>query len=249
MAGFRRQLAVDVKGRGNFLTETDLAVERLVIQILRQEYPDIAILSEETAGGWTQAQREAALSSSGWLWVVDPLDGTHNYSQGVPHFCFNLALCYGGQPRLALTYDPLRKQEFFALENGGATLDGMPVRVAQTVDVPSAIIGIDLGYDDARAANLLRLVLDIWPRVQAIRVMGSGALGLAYAASGLFDLFVHHYLFPWDIAPGILLVRESGGLVLDRDGGPVTLSSEGIVAGAPKVVEDFLRLAEGRAWR
>lgn len=241
---------VGKKGRGNFLTETDLAVERAVMDLLAVEYPSHRVLAEESAGGWAEARGSApSPSDSDWQWVIDPLDGTHNFSRGIPHFCFNLALCYRDEPLLALTYDPTRHYEFFASKGGGMQLNGVTVLASQAVDVAESVIGMDMGYDDVRAANLLRLVLEIWPGMQGMRVMASAALGLAYAAAGLVDIFVHHNLYPWDVAAGILLVQEAGGVILDRDGGPVSINSEGVVAGAPNVVEDFLRLAAGRPWR
>lgn len=231
---------VEMKGRGNVLTEADLESERVILDILRSEYPRHAVLSEETA---------AETSSDGWLWVVDPLDGSHNFSQGIPHFCVNLALCHDGQPLLGLTYEPLREEEFFATRGGGLIVNGRPARAAATADLKGSVLGMDLGYDDRRAARMLAFLQELWPGVQAVRVMGSAALGLAYAASGRFDLFVHQRLFPWDIAAGIVLVEEGGGAILDRDGGPIGLRSESAVAGAPKVVEEFLRRSEGKPWR
>ncbi len=96
------------KGRGNFLTETDLAVHNAVLDILRIEYPDHGVLSEEAPG------KEGTDGQSGWLWVVDPIDGTHNFSQGIPHFCFTIALCHDGEPVLGLTRAPVTGDEFFA---------------------------------------------------------------------------------------------------------------------------------------
>src|SRR3990172_5059524 len=95
MAAFGARQDVRVKGRGNVVTETDLAAERAILSALRQEYPDHAVLAEETAG---QAPRE------GWLWVIDPLDGTHNFSRGIPYFATNIALCHDGEPLPALTW-------------------------------------------------------------------------------------------------------------------------------------------------
>ena len=110
------------------------------------------------------------------------------------------------------------------------------------------VLGVDLGYDDARAARMLELVAEVWP-VQSVRVMGSAALGLAYAASGRYDLFLHHFLYPWDVAAGIVLVREGGGAIVDRDGGAVSIDSEGVAAGAPAAVEEMFSRARGRPWR
>ncbi len=252
-----------MKGRGNFVTETDLACERAVLDILAREYPDHPVLSEETADGWVKGQGSGVVRSAsrgprpttqgrrgeGWLWVVDPLDGTHNFSQGIPQFAFNIALCRDGDPVLALTFAPTTGEEFFAQAGSGLLVNGEPARVSATPALAQSVWGIDMGYDDARAARLISLLAEVWPGVQSVRVMGSAALGLAYAACGRYDLFVHHYLFPWDIAPGIVLVREGGGQIVSRDAEPITIYSEGVVAGAPGPVQDFLRVAQGKAWR
>ena len=182
------------------------------------------------------------------MWVVDPLDGTHNFTRGIPYFAFNIALCYRWEPLLGLTYAPATGEEFFAEEGAGLTVNGQPARASAAELLGDCVVGVDLGYEDRRAARMLELVADVWP-VQSVRVMGSAALGLAYAACGRYDLFLHHFLYPWDIAAGIVLVREGGGAILGRDGGAVSIDSEGVVAGAPGAVKEMLSLAKGRPWR
>ena len=221
MDAFGRRQDVQVKGRGNFLTETDLAAERSVLAILRNEFPEHELLAEESV---------AEPRGEGWMWVVDPLDGTHNFSRGIPYFAFNIALCYGREPLLGLTYAPATGEEFFAEKGKGLTVNGQQARASTAERLSDCVLGVDLGYEDARAARMLELVAEVWP-VQSVRVMGSAALGLAYAACGRYDLFIHHFLYPWDIAAGIVLVKEGGGAVLDRDGGAVGVNSEGVVAG------------------
>jgi len=230
------------KGRGNFVTERDLAVESAVLQRLRGEFPEHALLSEEGSGAAGDWKR-------GWLWLVDPLDGTHNYSQGNPVFSFTIALCHDGAPLLGLTCAPATGDEFFARKGGGLLVNGERASVSATPSLAESVLALDLGYDDERAAKLISLVAELWPGMQAVRVMGSAALGFAFAACGRFDVYLHHFLFPWDAAAGILLVREGGGLVLDRDGGPMMIESDSVVAGAPGAVQDFLRAARGRAWK
>ena len=240
MSLYRADKQVEFKGRGNVLTEADLASERVILEILGVEYPDMPVLSEETA---------ATTKKDGWTWVADPLDGSHNFSQGIPNFCLNIAMCEEGEPVLGLTFDPLRGEEFIAVKGQGLSVNGRSARTAMTSDLQSSILGVDFGYDDRRAAHMISLLADIWPGVQAVRIAGSAALGLAYAACGRYDLFVHQYLFPWDIAAGIVLVREGGGNIVGRDGDAIALNSEGVVAGAPAVVEDFLRASQGKAWK
>jgi myo-inositol-1(or 4)-monophosphatase len=244
MATFGSRQDVLVKGRGNFLTETDLAAERAVLAVLRKEYPQHEVLAEETAGKATSPSGRG----EGWMWVVDPLDGTHNFSRGIPYFAFSIALCHGREPLLGLTYAPATGEEFFAEKGRGLTVNGEPARASGAERLGDCVLGVDLGYDDARAARMLELVAEVWP-VQSVRVMGSAALGLAYAACGRYDLFLHHFLYPWDVAAGIVLVREGGGAIVDRDGGAVSIDSEGVAAGAPAAVEEMLSLVRGRPWR
>ena len=246
--GLRREQMV-AKGRGNFVTETDVACEQLVLDILSHEYGDMRVLSEETAPPGLVDRTDPGPIPEGWLWVVDPLDGTHNFSQGIPQFAFNIALCHNREPVLGLTYAPATGDEFFAQAGAGLFVNGSPGRVSDVGSLSQSVWGMDLGYNDIRAGRLIELVAEIWPGVQAVRVIGSAALGLAYAASGRYDLFVHHFVYPWDIAPGIVMVREAGGTIVDRDGGPITLYSEGVVAGSPAPVRELLEHARGKPWR
>lgn len=245
-----RALAADpiervVKGRGNYVTETDLACEQAAIRILKDEFPDHRVLSEETSDGvlpWKDWDR-------GWLWVIDPIDGTANFARGIPTFAFNIALCLDGEPVLGLTYQPVTGAEFFAERGEGLWVNGGRAYVSAVATLGESLMGIGLGYDYDRAAKALRILGDLWPGVQMVQNIGSAALGLAYAASGRFDLYVHHFLSPWDMAPGIVQVREGGGMVVDREGQPVTIYSEGLIAGARGPVEEFLRFSKGREWK
>jgi len=230
------------KGRGNFVTETDLACEEAVLGLIRREYPEHRILSEETSDAVNDWDR-------GWLWVVDPLDGTGNFARGIPTFAFNLALCHDGTPVLGLTTHPVTGDEFFATKGGGLYVNGGRARVSKAEAMSDALMGMGLGYDYDRAGKLLTLLNDLWPGVVSIQNIGTAALGLAYAASGRFDLYVHQYLLPWDLAPGILFVQEAGGEIITRDGEPVTIYSEGVIAGAPGPVKEFLRYSASRPWR
>ena len=236
---FRQPQEVTVKGRGDLLTETDLEIERYLHEALRKEFPEHRMLSEETA---------AETDSAGWVWVIDPLDGTRNFVSGIPFFCTNLALCYDGEPVVAVTHDPNHQEAFWAERGRGAWVNDEPIRASDKPTVQASVLGIDLGYDDRAGRATLGLAHRLFPGVQCIRIPGSAALGLAYAACGRYDLFVHNYLYPWDLAAGILLVREAGGAITDRDGGPATITSRTVIAGGPQAHADFLRWqAEHRA--
>jgi len=238
--GFGRVGVSHVKGRGNVLTETDLAVEASTLAILAREFPSHAVMSEETA---------ASIRSEGWLWVVDPIDGTKNFSRGIPHFCYALALCYHGDPVLALTLQPLLDEEYLAVAGEGATLNGQPMHVSPVERVKDGVIAVDVGYNDVSGRMQLETALHLWPGVETLRIHGSAALGFAYVAAGRYDLFLHAWLEPWDVAGGLLLVREAGGVVTDRDGGDATIFSRGVIAGSTAVRDDFLALAGHLPWR
>jgi fructose-1,6-bisphosphatase/inositol monophosphatase family enzyme len=175
------------------------------------------------------------------VWVLDPIDGTKNYAVGIPFWCVNLALCCDGDPVLGITYDPSHDEAFWAVAGEGAWCNDARAYASNAPDVDSSIIGVDLGYDDARGSGQIALMGRIFPNVQSIRILGSAALGFAYAASGRLDLFTHMNISPWDIAAGILLMREAGGVASDRNGGPMLVTSRTFVAGGRTAHDDFAR--------
>jgi myo-inositol-1(or 4)-monophosphatase len=239
-AAFDEQRNVSVKGNRNIVTETDLAVELAVHEILSQEFPEHAILSEETA---------SATRSDGWMWVCDPVDGTKNFAQGIPHFAFSLALCHNEVPQLGLTTHPLLQWEFRAQRGTGCWLDGQRVTVTPRTALSESVIAIDLGFEDALGDGQLDLARALWRDVQSVRISGSAALGFAYLAAGKWDTYTHPTLAPWDSAAGIVLVEEAGGIVTDVEGQPATIRSPRVVAAAPGIHSEFLALAARHAAR
>jgi fructose-1,6-bisphosphatase/inositol monophosphatase family enzyme len=237
--GFGRTTLAGVKGRGNVVTETDFAAERATMEILQAEFPDHAILSEESA---------SETRSEGWMWVVDPLDGTKNFSRGIPHFGFNLALCWQSVPVLGVTAHPLIDQTYVAERGRGCTVNGTPVNVSECASIEDAVVAIDMGYDAGRGRYQLGLADRLWPGMQSLRITGSAALGCAFVAAGNWDIYVHSDLQPWDIAPGLILVREAGGRVVDRYGNDATLFSREAVAANAQIVSDFELKSMDLAW-
>jgi myo-inositol-1(or 4)-monophosphatase len=229
---FRTPHAIGIKGHRNIVAEADVEAELRIKAILATEYPSHKILSEETA-----ADTDA---SSGWTWVIDPIDGTKNYSIGVPFWCVNVALCLDAEPVVALTWDAVHEEGFHATTGDGAFVNDERFFASAQPDVFSAVLGFDLGYDDARGSRQLALMQRIFPDVQGIRMTGSAALGLAYAACGRIDLYTHVNISPWDIAAGILLVREAGGVATERDGSPMRITSRTFAAGGKHVHADFM---------
>lgn len=238
---FRSDVEVSLKGRANVVTDADLASEQLILDYLKEEYPDFGILSEESA---------PVAGSSPYTWVVDPIDGTRNFAEGIPHFCIVVAVANGDQVVAGVTYDPIRDELFAAQLGQGATLNGEPIRVSDRQNIDEALMGFDLGYDFGQARHLMDMVAGIWPQISGYRLMGSSAMSIAYTAAGRIDLYAHHSLSAWDIASGILIAREAGARVIDRATlADATLFSPGLIIAHPALMDQFLAMTDGYTWR
>ena len=241
MERFRTDVEVSLKGRANVVTDADLASERLILDYVTDEYPDFGILSEES---------EPVAGASSYTWVVDPIDGTRNFAEGIPHFCIVVAIANGDTVVAGVTYDPVRDELFAAQQGTGAYLNGQRMRASDRQNIEDAILGFDLGYDFGQAKHLIELVAGIWPQISGYRLMGSSALSIAYTAAGRIDLYAHHSLSSWDIASGILLAREAGARVLDRATlHDATLFSPGLITANASLMDQFLAMTDGSIWR
>ncbi len=226
------------EGRANLVTDVDVMAEKTVIGVLQSEFPDFNILSEESP---------AVARDSQFTWVIDPLDGTNNYVHGVPFICVSIGLALGQEAVLGVIYDPVRKELFTARKGRGASLNGLPIAVAQRTAIGEAFLGVDLGYDADKGKAMLDFVQVPWPDIGGLRLMGSAALGLTYVACGRLDAYIHPYLYPWDVAAAIALVEESGGKITDWQGKPATIESRVIVAANEALHRDFLKLIQGQS--
>jgi myo-inositol-1(or 4)-monophosphatase len=235
-----RVKSVSFKGRGNIVTDVDVLVEGEILAILRREFPDMGILAEESLG---------VKADAGYVWIVDPLDGTRNYASGIPYFSVVVGLALNGEVLVGVNYDPARDEMFDAERGVGAFLNGQPIRVSEKSAIQDSIVGMDLSYNNEGAVNGLEVITSIWPGMQTARIMGSSALGISYAAAGLTDLYFHHQLEPWDQVAGLLLVREAGGVITDRTGRPAELYSDGLLASNATLHAEFMRKTDGMAWR
>jgi myo-inositol-1(or 4)-monophosphatase len=190
----------------DLVTEADLAAERAVLDYVESHHPDHGWQSEE-------AGRQER-SSSPFLWVVDPLDGTSNFAHGFPHFCVSIALLCDGRSRVAAIYDPMREELFTAVAGGGARRNGRRIRVSAVETLDRAMVTTGFPYEPpeqrSAAANLTARAIE---RVQMLRRSGSAALDLAYVAAGRLEAHWEFNLSLHDIAAGVLLVAEAGGRV------------------------------------
>jgi myo-inositol-1(or 4)-monophosphatase len=230
---FREERQVEYKGRANIVTDVDRRADIVLKTLLQSEFPDHGIISEES---------DPVKKSSEYTWILDPLDGTNNYSFGIPFFATIVALTCSDETLLGVIYDPLRGEMFAARRGGGAALNGRRVSVSKKTAVHDSLIGVDLGYAEEKGKRLLEFMAGLWPRMYAYRIMGSAGLGMAYAACGRLDLYCHLLIYPWELACGELLVTEAGGVMTDWVGGPVIASESSIIAANEAVHADFLRV-------
>lgn len=205
------RMAARSKGLRDVLTDADLASERYVVDRLRKAFPADGIVGEEGSDIRQHAGRR---------WYVDPLDGTLNYSRGIPIWSFSLALFDGGQPLLGVVHDPVRNETFSAYRGAGAWLNTQPIHCSEVSEASSAVVHLTIDFNDESRLEGLEDVQILAPKVLRTRSMGSAALALAYTAAGRFDGMLHRSAHTWDYAAGALLVEEAGGCLSDLEGKP-----------------------------
>ncbi len=227
-------LNVVQKDRMDYASEVDADAEKVIVKELRRAYPDYAVVGEE---GGIQGQGR-------YTWVIDPLDGTSNYLRGFPHYCVSIALVENGEPTDAVIFDPLRNDLFTASRGAGAQLNERKIRVAERKDLAGTVICTGFPpRERARAGAQLECVRELLVQAEDVRRTGSAALDLAYVACGRLDAYFEAGVKDWDIAAGVLLVREAGGRICDFRGAPTPRldgrgpASRQIVAGNIKVAE------------
>jgi myo-inositol-1(or 4)-monophosphatase len=219
------------RGRANFATAADHAAEAEILRRLRAHDRTIPILAEESA--------DRSLRRAERLWVVDPLDGTLNFSQGVPFYCVAIAYVEEGRVRAAAVHAPRTGETFIASEGGGATLNGARVSVSTIARAGDAFTVMSLGFKTASQKDSRFVALN--STVVRLRVFGSAALEIAYVGCGKVDLFVHEALAPWDIAAAGLIAREGGAVVRSlKTGADAAWDEAQVVIGNPKLVDDLL---------
>ncbi|HUQ12038.1 MAG TPA: inositol monophosphatase family protein [Steroidobacteraceae bacterium] len=236
-------LKVTRKGRNDFVTEVDRGAEAEIVHIIRKAYPDHAVLAEE--GG--------ADGKHDYLWIIDPLDGTTNFLHGLPHFAVSIGIQLKGKLQHGVIYAPCTQDLYVTTRGNGAILNGRKMRVSKTANLDESLIGT--GVPIRAGANLddyipqLKVVVE---KTAGVRRAGAAALDLAYVACGRLDAFWELNLKPWDMAAGLLMVEEAGGVVCDLYGKDDPMKSGNVFAGNPKMFEQLsplLRSTKGAGLR
>jgi myo-inositol-1(or 4)-monophosphatase len=228
----RELLSIYRKGAQDLVSETDRACEDLIVAALSRLYPEDGFLGEERG----RRNPDAPL-----IWVIDPIDGTHNFLTGIPFWCVSAGLVARGELVLGIIHHPLAGELYSARRGGGAFLNGQPIKVSGETDLTRARVCVGFSYRRPVAEHVRSVEAMLSAGCEYLRV-GSGALGLAYTAAGRFDGYWERHINSWDAAAGLVLVREAGGWTNDFlvDKG-LTQGSE-ILAATPELVEPLKRL-------
>ncbi|KLN96789.1 inositol-1-monophosphatase [Moellerella wisconsensis] len=226
-------IQVTQKGMNDFVTNVDRDSERLIIDIIHKSYPDHTIITEESG--------ELSGKDQDIQWVIDPLDGTTNFTKRLPHFSVSIAVRVKGRTEVAVVYDPMRNELFSAVRGQGAQLNGYRLRSSDVRELEGTIIATGFPFKlKQHSAVYMKIMTKLFESCADFRRTGSAALDLAYVAAGRVDGYFEIGLKPWDFLAGELIVREAGGIVTDFVGGHNYIASGNIVAGNPRVVKDIL---------
>jgi len=228
-------LKIDQKGRNDFASEVDRMAEREIMNIIKLAYPDHGILAEESG----------VHAGNDFVWVIDPLDGTTNFLHGFPQYAVSIALKHKNRIEVGVIYDPLRDELFTAKRGGGAMLNSRRLRVTNNTSMTGALIGTGFPFKnqqhlDAYVEMFKAVTIDS----AGIRRAGSAALDLAYLAAGRLDGFWEIGLMEWDMAAGVLMVKEAGGVITDFSFNDQYLESGNIIAASPKMHQLLYQLIE-----
>ncbi len=221
------QLQVSLKGPADFVSNADHAAERILKRELARARPGFGFLMEESGEEKGDGKHR---------WIVDPLDGTLNFLHGVPHFAISIALEREGEIVAGLVYDPVRHETFFAERGQGATMNDRRLRVSARAKLAESIVATGIPFKAHSDHPLyLKQMEAVMAEVAGVRRFGTASLDLAWLAAGRYDGFWEMGLSPWDIAAGILIVREAGGFVTEIGGGPRMLESGSVLAANDKL--------------
>lgn len=227
-------LNVTEKSRNDFVSEVDKGAEKAIIDVIRKAYPDHSILAEESGNH----------KGNEYEWIIDPLDGTTNFLYGFPQFAVSIAVRHKNRITHGVVYNPLSQELFSASRGEGAQLNGRRIRVTSRKGLEGALLGTGIPYRDDHMHlmdDYLGMLKALVPGTAGIRRPGSAALDLAFVAAGRLDGFWEMDLNIWDIAAGIILVEEAGGLIGDLSGGMDYLKTGNIIAANPKVFKAMLQ--------
>jgi len=212
------------KGGVDLVTEADKACEALILKTIQGNFPDHAILTEESGMiGDPKAE---------YKWIIDPIDGTVNFAHGLPFYCVSIAVVHRGLPIIGVVEAPALKEVFWAQKGKGAFMGNKPLRVSRVSDMNKSIIAMGYPYDRASETTKVsyKLASEAHQKARGLRRLGAAALEGAYIADGRIDGFFHYKLKPWDFAAAKIILEEAGGMMTDMDGNTLTPKNGRVLA-------------------
>lgn len=229
------------KGRADLVTEADFASQEAIRRTVLTEFPDHLFLGEEDEGTHGEPVGHVDHHMAQYCWIADPLDGTTNYVHQVPHFSVSLALVSAGEVLVGCIFNPMTDECFSAVAGRGAWLNGAPIRTSRVTGLSDALVSTGFPSVAGPESPDVRLFIKGLGTCQALRRTGSAALNLSYVAAGRFDAAWSFCTKIWDVAAGVLLIREAGGVVTAPDGGTFSLKEAEFIAAANGQLHDQLR--------
>ncbi len=241
---------ISEKGFRDLVTDADIATQALITDVLQKKFPDHGYLTEE---------EDSDLSEDGpIIWIIDPIDGTTNYSRQQPIYCVSLAATHplhdaegnisGYEPIVGIVYDPMQDELFHAAKGMGAWLGDRQLKTSSVTEIGKAIIGIDRPYNELISASVTDLLPHFGKTVNSTRNLGSATLAMAWVAAGRFDGYLNCNLKPWDVAAAWLLIEEAGGQLSDIYGNSAQWSTAGmdLFCSNGRFHQSFINLLSGK---
>ncbi|MEO0368995.1 MAG: inositol monophosphatase family protein [Pseudomonadota bacterium] len=230
-------IKVEQKSLNDFVSVVDREAEQLAKQTILAAFPNHRIIGEEYG---------EQLSSSDVTWYIDPLDGTTNFLRSIPHYAVSIGVCIGNEPIVGVIYDPAKNELYSATHQGGSYMNDRPISVSESAGMSGALVATGVPYSGTYLERLDSFVgtmqTTLGRETSGIRRLGAASLDLAYVAAGRYEVYWEAGLKPWDICAGVVLVRESGGVVTDLTGGNAFLSSGDILAGTGSAHSEMLAI-------
>jgi myo-inositol-1(or 4)-monophosphatase len=229
------------EGINNLVTEADFASDRAIKSVIKTAFPDHRIVSEETAD---------KISESDYRWIIDPIDGTVNFANGIPICCVSIGLEYQGEMLMGAVYNPNLNEFFFAEKGKGAFLNNEKISVSHKAEVSTSCLVTGFPYNYLDQPNgPLQVFSKLIKRGIPVRRLGSAAIDLCWVAAGLFDGFYEHELHAWDSAAGFLIVEEADGKVSNLKGEKYSPFQPGIIATNGKIHDELQKIIVGEIWQ
>ena len=239
----RRPHTVERKSGFDFVTEVDRRSEEIIRGIIRAEYPEHDFFGEEQVSADARSEDELLDAAGEYLWTVDALDGTTNFIRGIPQYAVSVALLRRGELLAGAVYDPNRDEMFAALRGHGATLNGQPIHVSAVPQLSDAILSFGYPASDMQARRqTVERFNRLSPALGSLRVFNCASLLLCYTACGRIDLTFEQGIHLWDMAAGLLLVQEAGGVIRSLQNGPLTPHARENLAGPEPLIRQTMEL-------